>query len=486
MTVVALPRRTPAASAAPLPPDHLERVWAWGGADSVMSWVWRPSTVDGIRDVLALAASRGLSVGLRGAGRSYGDAALNAEEVCLDLSRMTRVLDWNPHTGVIRVEPGVTIRQLWQYVLEDGWWPPVVTGTMTITLGGAAGMNVHGKNAWKLGPLGDHLRAVELLLASGEVVRCSREERPDLFHSAVGGFGMLGCFTSLELQLERVHSGLIEVEVVPARSLAEMLAIFDERLETADYLVGWIDGFAGGEALGRGLVHAAYHLPPGEDRCAAQTLRPEHQELPPTLFGVLPKSAMWMLMRPLTNDPGVRLVNAARYHVGARHGRVRYRQPHVAFHFLLDYVPDWKRAYGPGGLIQFQAFVPAAAGHATYGEILARSQRAGLVPYLGVLKRHRPDPFWMTHGLDGWSLAMDFRVTRANRERLWQHCSALAREVTATGGRLYYAKDSTLAPDDLGDFYGEERVRRFLALKREVDPEGCWQTQLWRRLFAGL
>jgi FAD/FMN-containing dehydrogenase len=485
MSVVALSRRTPSATGAPLPTDRLERVWAWGGADSAMSWVWRPTTVDGLRNAVARAAALDLPVGLRGAGCSYGDASLVPEGVSLDCSRMTRVLDWNPDTGVIRVEPGVTIRQLWQYVLEDGWWPPVVTGTMAITLGGAAGMNVHGKNAWKLGPIGDHLRAVELMLASGEVARCSRDERPDLFHAAIGGFGMLGCFTSLELQLERVHSGLIEVEAVPARSLGEMFDVFAERLDTADYLVGWMDTFAGGQALGRGLVHAAYHLPPGEDRRAAQTLRPAHQELPPTLLGVVPKSAMWRFMRPFTNAPGVRLVNAAKYHLSARQGRFRYRQPHVAFHFLLDYVPDWKRAYGPDGLIQFQAFLPAAAGQTAYTEILTRSHQAGIVPFLGVLKRHRPDPFWMTHGLDGWSLAMDFRVTRTNRARLWQHCGALARVVTDAGGRFYYAKDSTLAPDDLGGYYDADRVRRFLALKRQLDPDTRWQTALWQRLFAG-
>ena len=83
MSVVALPRRTPAGGVAPLPMDRLERVWAWGRADSAMSWVWRPTTVDGVRDVMALAAARGLGVGLRGAGCSYGDASLNAEGVSL-------------------------------------------------------------------------------------------------------------------------------------------------------------------------------------------------------------------------------------------------------------------------------------------------------------------------------------------------------------------------------------------------------------------
>ena len=119
-----------------------------------------------------------------------------------------------------------------------------------------------------------------------------------------------------------------------------------------------------------------------------------------------------------------------------------------------------------------------------YSELLGRSHRAGIVPYLGVFKRHRPDPFWMTHGLDGWSLAMDFRVTRDGRAALWRHCSELARVVTAAGGRFYYAKDSTLSPDDLGSYFDEERVRRFLALKRRLDPDTRWQTDLWKRLFA--
>src|SRR5438034_5687978 len=145
-----------------LPQDHLERVWAWGMASSAMSYVYRPSTVEGIREVFHLAQERGLSIGLRGAGRSYGDASLNAEQICLDLTRMSRILEWNPDSGLIKVEPGVTIQQLWQYAIEDGWWPPVVPGTMYPTIGGTAAMNIHGKNNWKVGTLGDHIREFDL------------------------------------------------------------------------------------------------------------------------------------------------------------------------------------------------------------------------------------------------------------------------------------------------------------------------------------
>ncbi len=466
-----------------LPADRFERVPSWGGATSAMSWVYRPTTVDGLCEVLARARAERLSVGLRGAGQSYGDAATNAENVCLDTSRMTRILEWDPSTGRIRVEPGVTIRQLWQYTIEDGWWPPVVSGTMQTSVGGAAAMNIHGKNNWKAGTIGEHVEDFELLLPSGEAVRCSRTERPELFHAAIGGFGMLGAFTNLTLRLKRVESGLLDVEAVPARSLDELFDVVEARLADADYLVGWVDTFARGGALGRGLVHQANYVHEGEDRNAAQTLRVVNQELPPTLFGVVPKSIVWLLMRPFTNPPGVRVVNEAKYRSSALQGRHRFRQSHAAFAFLLDYVPDWKRAYGPGGLIQYQSFVPVDAARAVFRELLERSHRAALTPFLGVFKRHRVDPFLMTHAVDGYSLALDFQVTARNRRRLWEHAAALTRVVLDAGGRFYFAKDSTLTAPDLERYRAEERVQRFLALKRELDPEALLQTDLWRRLF---
>ncbi len=470
----------------PLPADHLESVSAWGMSTRVLSHVYRPSTVQGIRHVFTLARERGVAVGLRGAGRSYGDASLLGENVSLDLTRMNRILDWDPQAGIIRAQPGVTIRQVWQCAIEDGWWPYVVPGTMFPTLGGCAAMNIHGKNNWKVGPIGDHIQEFEILLPTGDVRRCSRAENADLFHAAIGGFGVLGCFLSITLELKRVYSGLLHVEPIPVDNLTEMMRVFEERMEGADYLVGWIDCFAGGRETGRGLIHQANYLAPGEDPHPAQTLRVQNQELPDTLFGVFPKGLLWRFMKPFTNNVGMRAVNAAKYHLSRRHGGSGggHTQSHAGFAFLLDYVPDWKRAYEPGGLIQYQSFIPAAQAHAVFTEQIALCQRRGLVPYLGVFKRHRPDPFLMTHSVDGYSFALDFKVTRANRKQVWGLAAEMDRLVIEAGGRFYFAKDSTLHPARLERYRDEERVRKFLALKRACDPENLLQTELYRRLFT--
>ncbi len=63
-------------------------------SSSALSFVSRPVNTDGICAVFDQARQMGRSVGMRGAGRSYGDASLNAEGILLDLTRMRRILAW--------------------------------------------------------------------------------------------------------------------------------------------------------------------------------------------------------------------------------------------------------------------------------------------------------------------------------------------------------------------------------------------------------
>ena len=269
---------------------------------------------------------------------------------------------------------------------------------------------------------------------------------------------------------------------------SELRDYFEEHKGTSDYLVGWIDCFGKGKMLGRGLIHDARYLAPGEDeRPMEETCALAHQELPASIMGVFPKSEMWEVLKYFVHDPGMRLINGAKYVSGLFEGNHRpTRQAHAAFAFLLDYVPNWKRAYGTGGLIQYQPFMPEETAHDVYSECLRWSHKKGIVPYLGVFKRHRPDPFLMTYCTGGWSMAMDFRVTPKNREELWQHCRELTEIVLEGGGRFYFAKDLVIGPKDAERMFPEAALQRFLELKRELDPEGLFVTDMWRRVFEPL
>lgn len=467
-----------------LPFQNLELVHGWGLSTDAVGYVFRPSTLEGIQEVFELAQRTGHTIAFRGAGRSYGDAALNAENIVLDLTRFCRILEWDPHIGVIKVESGVTIQQLWEYALPDGWWPPIVPGTMFPTIGGCASMNIHGKNNYAVGPIGDHILEFEILLPTGEQLTCSREANRDIFFAAIGGFGMLGCFTSITLKLKKVYSGYLNVEAINVPNLDAMIRQLEQRMDDADYLVGWIDGVAGGEGIGRGVIHEANYLKIGDDPNPAQTLRIEHQQLPDTMFGLLPKSTLWRFMRPFVNNIGVRFINAAKFYASRLLDRGKiFQQSHAAFAFLLDYVPNWKRSYGRGGLIQYQSFIPASTAAEAFKAQLRLAQKAGYPPYLAVFKRHRRDSFLMTHSVDGYSLALDFKITKKNRTAIWKLAAQLDEIVLKAGGRFYFAKDSTLHAASVRQYLGHETVEKFIELKRRCDPARLLETNLFRRLF---
>jgi decaprenylphospho-beta-D-ribofuranose 2-oxidase len=460
-----------------------EYVEGWGRAVGSRSRVLRPTSVKEVRAVLAAARREGEPVCLRGGGNSYGDASTNTRGHVLDIGRMNQVLDFDTETGVAELEGGVTIAQLWRHALPRGYWPKVVSGTMFPTIAGAAAMNIHGKNNFKVGTIGDAIESFDLVLANGELVTCSRSQNDDLFHAAIGGFGMLGVMTRVRIRTHRVHSGELEVHARSSRNLRHMMEQFEQERQGADYLVGWIDCFGRGLGLGRGLVHVARYLEPGEDEDPEATCRLAHQELPSSILG-FPKSQVWRFLRPICNDLGMPLLNLLKYNAGRlEEKKAPFRQPHAAFAFLLDYVPDWKLAYGPGGLIQFQSFVPKETALATYEALLERCHERGIVPYLGVFKRHRPDPFWLTHAVDGYSFAMDFKVRPERRQELWDHCRDLTEIVLDAGGRFYFAKDLTLPPGTARRFLPPERVAAFEELKERLDPDGRFETQLYRRLF---
>lgn len=466
-------------------PERDARVESWGMNQSVRCERAMPRSEEEVIAHLRDAAERGLSVGLRGSGCSYGDAALNGGQLLLDCKEFNRIHDLDAGSGVLTAEPGVTISDAWKAGLAARCWPAVVPGTSFASLGGALGANLHGKNNYTAGTIGEHVEDFDLVLADGSKLHCSREENEDVFHAAIGGFGLLGVMTRIRMRMKKLHSGRLRVYPIAVPDLKGMIDEIEGRHEKADYLVGWVDAFPGGRRNGRGLIHEAYYLGEGEDEKAEASWTRAEQELPSRIFGIVPKSWIWLGLWAFMNRPGMRLVNHAKYTLGRLGSKDAYIQPLVQFSFLLDFVPNWKRAYKPGGLIQYQTFVPKEAALEVHGRLMNEARRRGITPYLGVYKKHRPDPFLLTHAVDGYSLALDIPWNARTREKVRRFARDMDPMVCEAGGRFYFAKDSLMTPETLRGCYPQERLERFFAIKRRLDPDGRFQTDLFRRLFPG-
>ncbi|MFZ5858579.1 MAG: FAD-binding protein, partial [Chloroflexota bacterium] len=331
---------------------------------------------------------------------------------------------------------------------------------------------------FRKGTIGEHVTEFTAILPTGAEVTCSPKKNGDLFHAMIGGYGMLGVFTSISLQMKKMYSGLLTIHAWPTRTLAEQLQSLEDGAPNHDYIVGWLDCIN----VGHGQIHAADYLNEGDDPEAQKTMQVAYQTLPDRIFGVFPKSLLHYFMTPFSNTLGWGAVNLAKYAASLR--RHTFRQSHAAFHFLLDYVPNWELAYGRGGLIQYQSFLPKETALQAWTEILSLAKKRGLPSMLGVTKRHRPDDFLLTHAVDGFSLAMDFKVTDANRARLYQLTQEFDRIVLAAGGRFYFAKNSETTAETARQFYGEETVEKFTKLKKRCDPNVLLESDLYRRIFG--
>jgi decaprenylphospho-beta-D-ribofuranose 2-oxidase len=453
----------------------------FGHSLSAPSYLIQPKTTEEIYSTFKLAKKTDLSVTARGAGRSYNDAALLGGGIVLDMCGLNSITKWDKSTGLIIAQPGTTLEQLWQKVEPDGWWPPVVSGTMKTTLGGCLAANIHGKNNFKMGPIGEHVIEFTAILPTGAEITCTPKKNADLFYGMISGLGMLGIFTSITMQMKRIESGLLEIHAFPVHDLHEHLSFLLDNAPNYDYIVGWLDTTNGGKNLGRGQIHAANYLHGNEDPNSQETMKLNNQILPPRIFGIFPKSILYMFMRPFVNNLGWWGVNTAKYIASLR--RHTFRQSHAAFHFLLDYVPNWELSAGRGGLIQYQSFLPKETAEDAWREMLTMSLKRGIPSYLGVTKRHRPDKFLLTHALDGFSLAMDFKVTNNNRAKLRAMLREFDQIVLKAGGRFYFAKNSDTTAETAIQFFGKETLDKFKKLKKRCDPNGVLESDLYRRVF---
>src|ERR1700722_7669189 len=181
----------------------------WGRYPICESDVFRPEKFAELAAVVSASSHKLIA---RGAALAYGDAALNTDSRVIDLQRLNRMLDFDAETAILHAEAGVTLDEIIRVFLPRGFFPAVVPGTRYVTLGGSIAADIHGKSHHRDSSLATHVMWFDLMLASGEVRRCSREENGDLFWATVGGMGLTGVILEVAMRLRRVESAYIKGE----------------------------------------------------------------------------------------------------------------------------------------------------------------------------------------------------------------------------------------------------------------------------------
>ncbi len=192
----------------------------------------------------------------RGAGLTYCNATAGDRVATVSTLAFNRILDFSPQTGMIEVEPGIRLGDLFAFTVPRGFLLPIMPGHPSITVGGCVGCDVHGKNQHCEGNFESAVDALTVFHADHGEQHCSRSTMPELFELTVGGFGLTGVITSVRLQLERLPGNAMKVRRTPVRNLIEAFELLRQGQE-ADAIYSWHNFNLRGSRFGQGYVYSS-------------------------------------------------------------------------------------------------------------------------------------------------------------------------------------------------------------------------------------
>jgi decaprenylphospho-beta-D-ribofuranose 2-oxidase len=443
-----------------------ESLSGWGRTAPTVAWVAHPRSREEVAEAVGAAGPRGVVA--RGLGRSYGDPAQNAGGLVLDLTGLGRILSVDLEAGLVTCEAGVSLHTLMRALVPFGYFVPVTPGTRYVTVGGAIGCDIHGKNHHADGSFAQHVASMDLLLADGSVRTVTPEGDPELFWATAGGMGLTGVILAATVRMVKIETSRLAVDTFKLPDLDALM----EKLAGTDadyrYTVAWMDCLAKGAKLGRALLDCGNfatldQLPP-KHRAEPLAFSAKPLAKTPDLFpsGLLNKRTI-----ALANEVWYRKTPATHHHIATIGG----------FFHPLDGIRDWNRVYGKAGFLQYQFVVPFSA-DVTFKRMVERIAAVQAPSFVSVLKRFgKGSPGYLSFPAEGWTLALDFPTGTPGLDRLlpW-----LDEQVLSEGGRIYLAKDSRLGADRLPAMY--PRIEDFRKVRAEVDPHGVFVSDQSRRL----
>lgn len=393
-----------------------------------------------------------------GNGRSYGDVCLNDAGVLLATRRMDRYMDFDPIGGSLTCESGVLLKEILDLIVPQGWFLPITPGTKYVTVGGAVANDVHGKNHHRLGSFGHCVRRLELLRSDGSRIVCSSQQNQEWFRSTVGGLGLTGLITWVEISLRPVANAYMVGDTQRFFSLAEFFALSSQSERDYEYTVAWID-CADVYGRGRGLLMRANHAPADERRGASSSRRVLRVPFTPPIA--------------IVNRLTLPLFNRAYFwkaRTDAGHSQIHYD----LFFYPLDAILEWNRLYGPKGFLQYQCIVPPDSAELAVGELLRLIAKHKAGSFLAVLKMFGTTSSigMMSFPRPGTTLALDFPLHGIQTFALLNN---LDRVVIEAGGAVYPAKDARMGREIFrSGFPAAEAFAEF------IDPK--FSSSFWRRV----
>ena len=456
----------------------------WGRTQPSTSEVLSTSDVEEISRAVAQVADdnsdkpqhlqRGVIA--RGMGRSYGDPASNGGGLVIDMQQLNHIHSIDPDSAVVDVDAGVTLDQLMKAALPYGLWVPVLPGTRQVTIGGAIGPDIHGKNHHSAGSFGNHVASMELLVADGRVLHLEPEGSVDdpngeLFWATVGGMGLTGIILRARIKMTRTETAYFIADGDLTQNLDETVAFHSDGSEHKyTYSSAWFDAISPEPKLGRAAI----------SRGSLATLDQLKELAPKLAKNPLKFNAPQLLTVP-DIFPNFTMNKLSMIAVGElwwlKSGKYKNQVQNLTqFYQPLDLIGEWNRGYGSKGFLQYQFVVPMDAVE-PFKQIIRDIQKSGHYSALNVFKLFgEGNRAPLSYPMPGWNVCVDFPI----KPGLGEFLNDLDKRVMEFGGRLYLAKESRTSAENFHQMY--PGLEGWLKTRQEIDPTGVFASDMSRRL----
>lgn len=393
----------------------------------------------------------------RGLGRSYGDSSLQTN--ILDCTALNFFENFDPKTGLLTCGGGVSLKDILDVFVPQGWFLPVTPGTRWATVAGAVASDVHGKNHHGAGTFSQHITSMQMLLGTGQIKEVSADGEPELFRATCGGMGLTGIILSATLRLQKISSSNILQTTIKANNLSEAMDIFESHWDST-YSVAWIDCMATNAALGRSLIMLGEYA------------NDQDLQLSKEKSFSVPK----FFPSQLLNSYSIKLFNALYFNkqlMQKSNAVVGYKN----FFYPLDGLSHWNNLYGRQGFSQYQFVLPQEAGLEGLTQMLKKITASGYGSFLAVLKKFGPqNENYLSFPILGYTLALDFKISQGALSLM----DSLDRMVLDYGGRLYLTKDARMSEQTFKSSYPE--WHRFEEIRERYGAVGKFSSLQSKRL----
>lgn len=398
----------------------------------------------------------------RGAGLSYCIAGASQAGSTILSTEFNRFLAFDPDRNILRVEPGVTLGELFDFALAHNLVPPVLAGHPLITVGGAIAMNIHGKNQFRTGNFGDHIQRLTLYHPAHGEIDCSPDDNAELFWLTVGGLGLTGHIVSAEIALKPLNGTSMTVERHKTNNLIDAAQTLQALSGQADYLYSWHDFNRSDDRFGCGTIYLERHTP----NAPAQPYQPKQ----------CTKAATQPMPWPLFNRFSIPLISRV-YDLKEKWApQSETKNLHQAL-FPIAGKELYFRLFGPSGFREYQALFPFENWEKAARQVMEIIKHSAVPITLSSLKLFQGERKLLNFSGQGICLALDAPNT-ANSAKLF---SRLDDIVIGASGIANIAKDSRLNAATVRAMYGEGYTQ-FRDVLRAYDPGMHFQSTLRSRL----